>query len=135
MASSGNGTALSSAVAPGRCLLIRRLVTAAYWLGNGYQTYPPSVHPTGREHQAWRAYRSYRFDWQPTQVTYSMDLEDGQGFRTLWTLSGAADTVIPSHPAPCFMNLWHNANHWLNDRPARPPRRPVSFRVDRVSIP
>ena len=83
MASSGNGTALSSAVAPGRCLLIRRLVTAAYWLGNGYQTYPPSVHPTGREHQAWRAYRSYRFDWQPTQVTYSMDLEDGQGFRTL----------------------------------------------------
>ena len=78
---------------------------------------------------------SDRFDWQPTQVTYSVDLEDGQGFRTLWTLSGAADTVIPSHPAPCFMNLWHNANHWLNDRPARPPRRPVSFRVDRVSIP
>jgi hypothetical protein len=82
-----------------------------------------------------RAYRTYRFDWEPAEVTFSIDLEDGQGFRTLWDLTGAPNVVIPSHPAPCFINLWHNASHWHTGRPARPPFRPVRFRIDRVDIP
>ena len=82
-----------------------------------------------------RAYRTYRFDWEPTQVAFSIDLEDGQGLRTLWNLTGAPDAVIPSHPAPCLFNLWHNAFHWSTGRAARPPRSPVRFRVDRVALP
>ncbi len=81
------------------------------------------------------AYRTYRFEWQPTQVTFAIDIEDGQGFRTLWDLTGTPGTVIPTHPAPCFVNLWHNAFHWHTGRAARPPRRPVRFRVDRITLP
>jgi hypothetical protein len=82
-----------------------------------------------------RAYRTYRFDWEPTEVTFSIDLEDGGGFRTLWALTGAPNVVIPSRPAPCFINLWHNASDWRTGRPARPPRWPARFRIDRVDIP
>ncbi len=80
-------------------------------------------------------YYSYRFDWQPTQVTFSVDVQDGLGFRTLWTLDGAPDDVIPSHAAPAFFNLWHNAYHWNRDKAARSPARPVNFSIDRVTLP
>jgi hypothetical protein len=88
-----------------------------------------------RRFSAPRAYRTYRFEWQPTEVIFSIDLEDGLGFRTLWDLTGDPNTVIPSLPAPCFFNLWHNPEHWKTGRFARPPRRAVRFRVDRVSLP
>jgi hypothetical protein len=88
-----------------------------------------------RRFSAPRAYRTYRFEWQTTEVIFSIDLEDGQGFRTLWDLTGAPNAVIPSLPAPCFFNLWHNAEHWNTGRVARPPRRAARFRVDRVSLP
>jgi hypothetical protein len=50
-------------------------------------------------------------------------------------LTGAPNTVIPSHPAPCLFNLWHNATHWKTGRPARPPLRAGHFRIDRVTLP
>jgi hypothetical protein len=96
------------------------------------------IEPLGwraRRFIAANAYRTYRFDWEPTAVTFAVDLEDGHGVRTLWDLSGAPNVVIPSHPAPCFLNLWHNASHWHTGRPARPPFLQVRFRVDRVDIP
>lgn len=82
-----------------------------------------------------RAFRTYRFDWEINQVTFTIDLEDGQGFRTLWDLTGAPNTVIPTHAAPCFVNLWHNAFHWKTGRPARPPLRPARFQIDSITLP
>jgi len=88
-----------------------------------------------RRFSAPHAYRTYRFEWQSTEIVFSTDLEDGHGFRTLWDLTGAPNVVIPSLPAPCFFNLWHNPEHWKTGRAARSPRRAVRFRVDRVSLP
>ena len=82
-----------------------------------------------------RKYRTYRFDWQATEIVFGIDLNDGQGFRVLWDLTGAPNTVIPTHPAPCFVNLWHNATHWKTGRSARPPARAAHFRIDSVTLP
>ncbi len=82
-----------------------------------------------------RAYRTYRFDWQPTEVTFEIDLEDGQGFRPLWDLTGAPNTVIPTHTAPCYLNLFHNATNWKTGRRAAPPLRPAHYRIDHISVP
>ena len=70
-----------------------------------------------------RAYATYRFDWQADHVEYSIDVGDGEGFRTLWTLTGALDETIPSIPAPLFFNAWHNATHWHSGASARVPGR------------
>jgi hypothetical protein len=87
-----------------------------------------------RKYRASRAYYDYRFVWSAGSVEYSIDLGDGEGFRTLWTLSGAADETIPSIPAPLFFNTWHNATHWKSGKAAREPSRDASFRVDSMSI-
>jgi hypothetical protein len=82
-----------------------------------------------------RAYATYRFDWQSDRVEYSIDVGDGEGFRTLWTLTGAADETIPSIEAPLFFNVWHNATHWHSGATARVPGRDMGLRVDGLTIP
>lgn len=89
---------------------------------------------TARPFRASRAYAKYRFAWSAGAVEYAVDLEDGLGWRILWTLTGAADDVIPSIPAPLFFNIWHNAAHWDTDIEAVPPKKSVAFRVDSASV-
>jgi hypothetical protein len=89
------------------------------------------------QHQfrASQRYHKYRFDWEATQVVFSIDLEDGASWRTLFTLSGAPNTVIPTHQAPLFLNLWHNSHHWDTGVAADPPRVPAHYRLDYVVTP
>ncbi len=89
---------------------------------------------SARRFRAWRAFATYRFAWSAGAVEYSIDLGDGTGFRTLWTLSGAADETIPSIAAPLLFNLWHNAYHWNSGKESRVPRRDAAFHIDRVSV-
>lgn len=89
---------------------------------------------TARRFRASRAFAKYRFTWTATSVEYAIDLEDGAGWRTLWTLSGAANDIIPSIPAPLFLNTWHNATHWDSGADALPPKKPAAMRVDAVSV-
>jgi beta-glucanase (GH16 family) len=81
------------------------------------------------------AYAQYGFDWQADSVRFWIDLEDGAGPRTLWTLTGTPDVSIPTRPALTMFNLWHNAYAWDSNRRARPPAQDGEFRVDRVQIP
>lgn len=89
---------------------------------------------TARRYRTSRAYAKYRFAWSAGSVEYAVDLEDGLGWRTLWTLAGAANDVIPSIPAPLFFNTWHNATHWDTGADAAPPKKDTAMRVDSVSI-
>jgi hypothetical protein len=90
---------------------------------------------TARKYRHSRSFNDYRIDWQSGQVEFSIDLEDGQGYRVLWTLTGAPDVTIPSIPAPLFFNLWHNATHWNNGNNARVPMRDMRYHVDSVVLP
>ena len=89
---------------------------------------------TARRFRASRAYAKYRFTWAAGSVEYAIDLEDGLGWRTLWTLTGVANDIIPSIPAPLFFNTWHNAAHWDTGLDALPPKKAAVFSVDSVTV-
>ncbi len=86
-----------------------------------------------KTYRSWRSYYEYRFQWTASAVEYGIDLGDGQGFRTLWTLTGDPDEAIPSIPAPLYFNLWHNETHWKSGALSRVPKKAVNFRIDAVS--
>lgn len=89
---------------------------------------------TARRFGASRAYAKYRFTWSAGSVEYAIDLEDGVGWRTLWTLAGAADAIVPSIPAPLFFNTWHNAVHWHSGEASLPPKKAAMLRVDSAAV-
>ena len=89
---------------------------------------------TARRFRPSKAFSSYRFTWAAGSVEYAIDLGDGAGWRTLWTLTGAANEIIPSIPAPLFFNTWHNATHWDSDADAAPPKKDAAMHVDSVSV-
>ena len=89
---------------------------------------------TARRFRSSNAWAKYRFAWSAGAVEFAVDLEDGAGWRTLWTLTGAPNVVIPSIPAPLFFNAWHNVVHWDTGLDARVPGGKAILRIDAASV-
>ena len=66
-------------------------------------------------------YYTYGFDWQEDYVTFWIDVEDGEGRRDLWTITGEPGQDIPSLPTESFANIWYQPVNWWTREPADPP--------------
>lgn len=71
----------------------------------------------------------YRLDWTPTALTYSVDAEDGVGFRTLRTITDP--TKIPSVPYYLTINA---AIGGIGGGTPDPNTFPQTFQIDWVRI-
>ncbi|MFM7142806.1 MAG: glycoside hydrolase family 16 protein, partial [Alphaproteobacteria bacterium] len=89
---------------------------------------------TAKRYRSSNAFAKYRFAWSAGAVEFAIDLEDGAGWRTLWTLAGTPNVTIPSIPAPLFFNAWHNRVHWDTGIDARVPSGKAILRIDTAAV-
>jgi beta-glucanase (GH16 family) len=101
----------------------REVNTTVHYLG------PGGLHIHDLPFDATTRFMVYRVQWAPDSIVWSVDAEDGEGFRELYSVSGSEH--IPQ--VPMFLSI-HTAIGGTGGGEPDPATFPQTFQVDSVRI-